>query len=311
MVVSHYKDIQPLWEGLFVFAIKLLYFLILLNYFSIFISPLIFFATIFIYHKMIYYLFGLKALSGFDKVFLTTSPVGRYQITSLSRFSKNFDVERLGKFLKERLVKLFPRYHSRLVKKFMEYYWYEDPDLDKACNQIVKLSPKVNSFEEALEFIGKEVNNHIDKPKNIGLNKSNLKINGHDYEVEILDTAGEEDYQNMIDMWISFGEGFLLVFAINDKESFNLLKGKHDRVLKGKHGIKCPILLVGNKQDLENERQVTYAEAKDQADLWGIEYIETSAKTDFNCKEAFEKLATKIVMSKSTNTGGGCPCVIV
>ena len=141
--------------------------------------------------------------------------------------------------------------------------------------------------------------------------KSNLKINGHDYEVEILDTAGEEDYQNMIDMWISFGEGFLLVFAINDKESFNLLKGKHDRVLKGKHGIKCPILLVGNKQDLENERQVTYAEAKDQADLWGIEYIETSATTDFNCKEAFEKLATKIVMSKSTNTGGGCPCVIV
>ena len=43
----------------------------------------------------------------------------------------------------------------------------------------------------------------------------------------------------MLDMWISFGEGFLLVFAINDKESFNLLKSKHDRVLKGKHGIKC------------------------------------------------------------------------
>ena len=53
----------------------------------------------------------------------------------------------------------------------------------------------------------------------------------------------------MMDMWISFGEGFLLVFAINDKESFNLLKSKHDRVLKGKHGIKCPILLIGNKQE--------------------------------------------------------------
>ena len=50
-------------------------------------------------------------------------------------------------------------------------------------------------------------------------------------------------------MWISFGEGFLLVFAINDAESFELLKGKRDRVLKGKHGTKCPIVLVGNKQD--------------------------------------------------------------
>ena len=147
--------------------------------------------------------------------------------------------------------------------------------------------------------------------------KSNLSIEGQDYEVEILDTAGEEDYQNMIDMWISFGEGFLLVFAINDKESFNLLKVKHDRVLKGKHGAKCPILLVGNKQDLESERQVTYADAKAQADAWGIEYIETSAKTNFNCKEAFEKLANDIVKSKARTTRGSgypcpcCPCCLI
>ena len=113
-------------------------------------------------------------------------------------------------------------------------------------------------------------------------------------------------------MWISFGEGFLLVFAINDKESFTLLKGKHDRVLKGKHGVKCPILLVGNKQDLENERQVTYAEAKAQASAWGIEYMETSAKTNFNCKEAFEKLAQTIVKSKILNSRGStCPCNII
>ena len=135
--------------------------------------------------------------------------------------------------------------------------------------------------------------------------KSNLNIEGTNYEVEILDTAGEEDYQNMMDMWISFGEGFLLVFAINDKESFNLIKSKRDRILKGKHGVKCPILLVGNKQDLENERQVNYSEAKEMADKWGIEYIETSAKTNFNCKEAFEMLAQKIVQKKGKNSGKG------
>ena len=129
--------------------------------------------------------------------------------------------------------------------------------------------------------------------------KTKLKIEGVEYELEILDTAGEDDYQNMLDMWISFGEGFLLVFAINDKESFNLLKSKHDRVLKGKHGIKCPILLIGNKQDLENEREVQYSEAKQLADSWGIEYMETSAKTNFNCKEAFEKLALEIIKTKT------------
>ena len=138
--------------------------------------------------------------------------------------------------------------------------------------------------------------------------KSNLNIEGTNYEVEILDTAGEEDYQNMQDMWISFGEGFLLVFAINDKESFNLIKSKRDRILRGKHGVKYPTLLVGNKADLENERQVNYSEAKELADKWEIEYIETSAKTNFNCKEAFEMLAQKIVQKKGKNSGKSRTC---
>ena len=114
-----------------------------------------------------------------------------------------------------------------------------------------------------------------------------------------------------MDMWISFGEGFLLVFAINDAESFELLKSKHERVLKGKHGVKCPILLVGNKQDLENERKVEFAEAKQLADSWNVEYIETSAKTNFNCKEAFEKLALKIaLMKKGGDKKKDCKCNI-
>ena len=162
MVVSNYKNIQPLWEGLFILSIKIIYFIFLLKHFHILITPLIFFLTIYIYHKIIYYLYGLQALSGFDKVFLTTSPVGRYQITSFSRYNKDFDVKKFREFLKERIVKLFPRYHSRLVKKNMEYFWYEDPDIENACNKIIKLSPRLKNFEEALELTRKEINVHID-----------------------------------------------------------------------------------------------------------------------------------------------------
>ena len=140
--------------------------------------------------------------------------------------------------------------------------------------------------------------------------KKNTTIGNKIYNIEILDTAGEDDYQNMMDMWINFGEGFLLVFAINDKESFSLLRSKRERILKGKHGQKTPMLLVGNKQDLK-DRQVKFEEAKQLADLWDIEYIETSAKTNYNCQEAFEKLALKIAESKIKPKSGGCPCNII
>ena len=115
-----------------------------------------------------------------------------------------------------------------------------------------------------------------------------------------------------MDMWISFGEGFLLVFAINDLESFEALKGKYERVMKGKHNQNSsPLLLVGNKNDLENERRVEFDVAKKLADSWNCEYIETSAKTNNNCKEAFEKLAMRIVeVKKRAESKKSCSCVI-
>ena len=141
--------------------------------------------------------------------------------------------------------------------------------------------------------------------------KTLLNINKKEYELEVLDTDGEEDYPQMIDMWISFGEGFLLVFAINDYESFQQIKPKYDKILKDKKGNKCPILLVGNKCDLEKERKVSYSEAKLLADELKIEYIETSVKTNINCKEAFKIIAENVVKLRTSETGKrGKSCLI-
>ncbi len=111
-------------------------------------------------------------------------------------------------------------------------------------------------------------------------------------------------------MWINFGEGFLLVFAVNDRESFECLEKKRDRILKLKKGQTCPIVLVGNKCDLdEKERKVKESEGKELAKNWSADYIETSAvvkyflnyiKTDINSKECFHLLTKQIV-----KTSGG------
>ena len=130
-----------------------------------------------------------------------------------------------------------------------------------------------------------------------------LKIKDKEYSVDVLDTAGEEDFQNMLDMWVNFADGILLVFAVNERESLEIAKNKRERILKSKGALnKMPIVLVGNKQDLENERQVTSTEAITLANTWGIKYIETSAKTNFNCTEAFTLLAEEIINERDNSS---------
>jgi len=95
--------------------------------------------------------------------------------------------------------------------------------------------------------------------------------------LEILDTAGQDDYQNLIDGWINFGDGFLIVFALNDKESLEFALNRRERVLKITKNFNVPIVLVGNKKDLEDERVNEKEEMEMIANNWKCEYIETSA----------------------------------
>ncbi len=135
---------------------------------------------------------------------------------------------------------------------------------------------------------------------------------GEERQFKILDTAGEDDYQTMIDEWIKAANGFLLLFAINDKESFEALKAKVVRIKKNNKGD-LPIILVGNKCDLESSREVEKQSAVDYAKTIGAKYYETSALNDRNgnVKIVFQQCAHLIVSKfNSESKGGSCPCII-
>ena len=126
--------------------------------------------------------------------------------------------------------------------------------------------------------------------------KSKINIEGKEYEIELLDTLDEEQYLNLLDMWLNFGEGFILIFDINNRETFEYIKNlKEKRKKKAFDSMKKPIVLVGNKIILEDKREISYNEAKKLADSWGAEYCETSSKENINCREPFELLAKKIL----------------
>ena len=147
--------------------------------------------------------------------------------------------------------------------------------------------------------------------------KINMSIDGFNCLLEILDTAGQDDYQSMIETWINFGSGFLLVYSIDDIESFNEVKKKYDKLLqiKGKELFSC--ILVGNKCDLGDDvRKVSQKEAEEFANSKEIPFLEASALNKINVKESFVKvvhdLLTKTQERNKTGLFGKvCGCNII
>lgn len=112
--------------------------------------------------------------------------------------------------------------------------------------------------------------------------------------LDILDTAGQEEFSAMREQYMRTGEGFLLVFSVTDRSSFEEIARFHTQILRVKDKDEFPMTLVGNKSDLENERTVSTAEAQDLGRKLKIPYLESSAKQRINVDAAFHDLVRAI-----------------
>ena len=75
--------------------------------------------------------------------------------------------------------------------------------------------------------------------------------------LDVLDTAGQEEYSAMREQYMRTGEGFLLVYSITDRQSFEEIMTFQQQILRGKDKDYFPMIVVGNKCDLDGERQVS------------------------------------------------------
>ena len=133
---------------------------------------------------------------------------------------------------------------------------------------------------------------------------------GEEWQFKLLDTGGKEENLNMLDEYICNAHGFILVFAINDNDSFEGIKN-YVKQIKNNKKESLPMILVGNKCDLENERQVTKQQAQEYANSIGAIYFECSALTDANanCKNIFQECELKIIKKANSEEGGESKCV--
>lgn len=112
--------------------------------------------------------------------------------------------------------------------------------------------------------------------------------------LDVLDTAGQEEYSAMREQYMRTGEGFLLVYSVASRMSFEEISSFHQQILRVKDEDEFPMVVVGNKSDLEGERQVSYEEGLELARKFNCDFIETSAKQRINVEESFFQLVRAI-----------------
>ncbi|KAJ3080732.1 Ras GTPase [Rhizoclosmatium sp. JEL0117] len=124
--------------------------------------------------------------------------------------------------------------------------------------------------------------------------------------LDILDTAGQEEYSAMREQYMRTGEGFLLVYSITSRHSFEDIANFHAQILRVKDRDRYfPCVLVANKCDLEQERAVSAQEGTEAAKRFGgVPFLEASARTRHNVDEAFYELVRQIRKENSPDKGG-------
>lgn len=124
--------------------------------------------------------------------------------------------------------------------------------------------------------------------------RKRLVLDGQEVQIDILDTAGQEDYEAIRDNYFRAGQGYLCVFSIAEEESLQTVQELREQVLRVKNDQRQPFLLVGNKIDLEGRRVISEEQACKLAERWQVPYVETSAKTRQNVTKIFLDLLRSI-----------------
>lgn len=122
--------------------------------------------------------------------------------------------------------------------------------------------------------------------------RTRVNLGGVEYDCEIVDSAGQDEYTLFPSKYSVGVHGYLLVYSINSRQSFEMIQTVHDKILNfnGMETI-LPCVIVGQKSDLgDGQRTVSEAEGRALAKQLHAEFIEASARNNTNVGKAFEIL---------------------
>lgn len=146
-------------------------------------------------------------------------------------------------------------------------------------------SPSVGKSALMLRFTENQFANEY-SPTIARTNYHDFQYNGQKFQLTIQDTAGLEAYSHIPAQYITNTAGYILVYSITDRSSFDTISNVYDRLYEA-NNRQIPIVLVGNKSDLLEKRIVEKSEGEQLAKKWNSTFIETSAKSGQSVRDVF------------------------
>jgi len=138
--------------------------------------------------------------------------------------------------------------------------------------------------------------------------QTSVKVGGDQYALELIDTAGQDEFSDFPEQYSMGIHGYILVYSITNERSLTTVRDLYRKLLDIKGRVNVPVVLVGNKTDLANSRVVTTDAGRRLAEGWGAVFVEVTAKSRENVTDVFTKVVMEI--EKTTKKRGDDKCVI-
>ena len=181
----------------------------------------------------------------------------------------------------------------------------DDDEYDYIFKVLLLGNSDVGKSSLLLRFVDSLWNDAFVPTIGVDFKVKTLEINNKKVKMQIWDTAGQERFRTVVSTYFRGAHGILLIYDVTNKDSFKNLenwlieieKNSSDKVLK---------ILLGNKCDLSDDREIQTEEGQAFAIRNGMEFMETSAKMNTNVSEAFITLGKLMIeFNSKTNTNQG------
>ncbi|XP_069033724.1 GTP-binding protein Rheb isoform X3 [Embiotoca jacksoni] len=145
-----------------------------------------------------------------------------------------------------------------------------------------------------------------------------MTVNGQEYNLQLVDTAGQDEYSIFPQSYTIDVDGYILIYSVTSYKrsflfsasmcSFEVVRVIHEKLLDMVGNVQVPIILVGNKKDLHMERVISFEEGKALAESWNAAFLESSAKENQTAVEVFRRMILEVEKMEAGQPQGRTPC---